>query len=526
MYGVKPVHLSSAKTEVLATRKFTLLQFAAAFTLYVTLRLHNLTAYSLSGGEVFIMNGVRQGWPAMISYIVADVVHPPLFYILVKIWISLGGDSLLWLKLLPALIAIATLVPFLLLCRALAVRANERNLALFLIGVNGYLIHYSQEFRMYILLVFWAACSYWLFVVFFQQETVKTRVIVALTVVNVLMVYTHYYGWLLIGSEFLILLLWKRSKARMFLLSILIVALSFSFWALPVTRAAVGKGGLDSNLDWIPRPTLAGLGRLFATFNGVLPLPGSRFLGLLLFGLPVAVLAGRIVANDGAADDADRKTARWLLLFTFAPVLGIWFLSHVSPVALWIERYFIFVSIPYLILVSVAAFRMRPRWLANILIGSCILWSSVAAGHHLVANRTAWEGADLGTRIPWELLIQQVSEAEPSDGAMIPVYVLSTHSQGIEIGYWSVALPMEYYWKAHNEERFEVVYSRDVPSLLALAQEPHFWLVFFESAELSQDHLKSVLAPQGYEIGEGFSYSQYGKVGLLPVWSDRISNDE
>lgn len=526
MYRVKSVDLPSAKSKVLATRTFALLQFGAVTALYVMLRLHNLTSYSLSAGEVFIMNGVRQGWRDMIGYIVADVVHPPLFYILVKIWVVFGGDSILWLKLLPVLIATATLAPVLLLCRTLGVRANERNLALFLIGVNGYLIHYAQEFRMYILLVFWAACSYWLFVVFLQQERVKTRVIVALTVINVLMVYTHYYGWLVIGSEFLILLLWKRSKARLFLFSLLIVALSFSFWALPVTRAAIGKGGLESNLDWIPRPTLSGLGRLFANFNGALPLPGSRFPGLLLFGLPVAVWAGRIVTNDGAADGADRKTAPWLLLFTFAPVLGIWLLSHVFPVALWIERYFIFVSIPYLLLVSIAVFRMRPRWLANVVIGSLILWSGIAGGTHLVSNRTAWEGADLGTRIPWELLLQQMSEAEPSDGEKIPVYALSTHSQGIEIGYWSVALPMEYYWKAQNEDRFEVVYSRDVPSLLALADEPHFWIVFFESAGLSQGYLESVLGLQGYEMGEGFYYGQFGKVGLFPIWSKRISTSE
>lgn len=526
MYRVKLAHLSGAKSKLLATRMFAFLQFGAVISLYVSLRLHNLTAYSLSGGEVFIMNGVRQGWRPMISYIVADVVHPPLFYILVKVWIGFGGDSILWLKLLPVLIAIAILAPLFLLCKALGLRPNERNLALFLISVNGYLLHYAQEFRMYILLVFWAACSYWLFVVFLQQETVKTRVIVALTVVNVLMVYTHYYGWLVVGSEFLILLLWKRSKRRVFFLSTVIVALSFSFWALPVMRAAIGKGGLESNLDWIPRPTLTDLGRLFVNFNGALPLPGSRIPGLLLFALPVAGWTGRIVANEGAANDSDRKMLRWLLLFTFAPVLGIWLLSYVFPMALWIERYFIFVAVPYLVLISVAVFRLRPRWLANVVIGSLILWSSVAGGHHLVANRTAWEGADLGTRIPWELLLRQMSEAEPSDGGKIPVYALSTHSQGIEIGYWSVALPMQYYWDAHDEDRFEVVYSRDLPSLLALADGPHFWIVFFESAELSQDYLESILALQGYEMGEGFYYGQHGKVGLLPVWTDRISNDE
>ncbi|HSM57652.1 MAG TPA: hypothetical protein VK879_15980 [Candidatus Sulfomarinibacteraceae bacterium] len=526
MQRIKPFPFSEVKSKVLAKSTFAFLQFGGAIVLYVALRLHNLTAYSLSGGEVFIMNGVRQGWRAMMDYIIADVVHPPLFYVLVKIWIGLGGESILWLKLLPLLIAIATLLPLVMLCKALGLRPNERNLALFLMGVNGYLIHYAQEFRMYILLLFWATCSYWLFVVFLRQESVKWRMIAALTAVNVLMVYSHYYGWLVVASEFLVLLLWARAKTRTFFLSTLVVAALFGFWALPVTRAAIGLGGLEPNLDWIPRPTLASLGRLYATFNGLLSPPGSKIAGLLLFALPVAVWIGRTLSDEGAGDSADKTTLRALLLFTFAPVTGVWLLSHVAPVALWIERYFIFVAVPYLILVSVAVFRLRPRWLANVVLGSVIVWSGVAGGHHLVSNRNAWEGADLGSRIPWEHLARQMSEAEPADGRQIPVYALSTHSLGVEIGYWSVALPMEYYWKAQNEDRFEVVYSRDLPSLLTLADREHFWVLFFESSELSRDTLESTLATQGFEVGEGFHFGQFGRVVLLPASSNRKTENE
>lgn len=526
MQSIKLFPFSEVKGKVLQKSTVAFLHFAAVIVLYVALRLHNLTAYSLSGGEVFIMNGVRQGWRAMMDYIIADIVHPPLFYVLVKIWIALGGDSILWLKLLPVLIAIATLIPLVMLCEALGLRANERNLALFLMGVNGYLIHYAQEFRMYILLLFWATCSYWLFVVFLRQESAKWRIVAALTAVNLLMVYSHYYGWLVVASEFLFLLLWTRSKTRTFFLSTLLVAALFGVWALPVTRAAVALGGLEPNLDWIPTPTLASLGRLYATFNGLLSPPGSKIAGILLFGLPVAVWIGRALSDKGARDGADSTIPRLLLLFTIAPVSGVWLLSHVLPVAVWIERYFVFVAVPYLILVSVAVFRLRPRWLANVAIGSIIVWSGVAGAYHLVSNRNAWEGADLGSRIPWEHLARQMSEAEPSDGRQIPLYALSTHSLGVEIGYWSVALPMEYYWKAQKEDRFEVVYSRDLRSLLTLADREHFWVLFFESSELSRDTLQSTLATQGFEVGESFHFGQFGRVVLLPVSSNRKTENE
>jgi hypothetical protein len=61
----------------------------SVITIYVALRLWHMTAYSLWGGEAFTMIGAKQGWNGMFSYIIADIVHPPLFYVLLKFWILL-----------------------------------------------------------------------------------------------------------------------------------------------------------------------------------------------------------------------------------------------------------------------------------------------------------------------------------------------------------------------------------------------------------------------------------------------------
>ena len=148
----------------------------------------------------------------MIAYIVDDVVHPPLFYVLLKIWIAVGGESLLWLKLLPVLAALATFAPFLLLCRELKLRSAEMLLAFTLVATNGYLIHYAQELRMYSLFMFLSLCSVWLFVRFFNGGSESKQNLLALFVVNLLLVYTHYFGWLVVGSEFVFLLLFGGRK--------------------------------------------------------------------------------------------------------------------------------------------------------------------------------------------------------------------------------------------------------------------------------------------------------------------------
>src|ERR1051325_1382987 len=143
--------------------------FVLALIIFVTLRFWRITSFSLWGGEAFTMIGVKQTLAGMFSYVIADIVHPPLFYILLKLWISLGGESLLWLKLFPVLSSIALIAPFYLLCRELNFQWQEMSLALFLAAVNGYLIHYAQELRMYSLFTFLSLCSFGLFMRYFNS---------------------------------------------------------------------------------------------------------------------------------------------------------------------------------------------------------------------------------------------------------------------------------------------------------------------------------------------------------------------
>src|SRR6185312_14995709 len=116
------------------------------------------------------VHAAHHGWAELLRFAAADIIHPPLFYMLLKIWIALGGESLLWLRLLPALFSIAAILPFLLLCRELNLKQAERDLALLLLAVNGYLIKYAQELRMYSLLMFLSVGSLWIFVKFFKAE--------------------------------------------------------------------------------------------------------------------------------------------------------------------------------------------------------------------------------------------------------------------------------------------------------------------------------------------------------------------
>ena len=48
-------------------------------------------------GNSMVYHLARLGWRDLVNFVASDVVHPPLFYAVLKLWIGVGGESLLWL---------------------------------------------------------------------------------------------------------------------------------------------------------------------------------------------------------------------------------------------------------------------------------------------------------------------------------------------------------------------------------------------------------------------------------------------
>src|SRR5215216_4296182 len=113
--------------------------------LYVAARLWRLTAACLWFDELFSVHAARHTWAGLWRFVAADLIHPPLFYALLKVWTAAGGESLYWLRLFPVAASVAALVPLLLLARELKLGASATNVALLVAGTNGYLIKYAQE---------------------------------------------------------------------------------------------------------------------------------------------------------------------------------------------------------------------------------------------------------------------------------------------------------------------------------------------------------------------------------------------
>ena len=462
--------------QMLLRRHVNTIILLAIAAIFITFRLWHLSYFSLDGDEIFSVQASRQNWNALPSVIVRDLVHPPLFYLLLKIWISIGGESLLWLRLFPAITAVASIIPFLLLCRELKFQIPERNLALFLIAINGYLAYYAQHVRMYSLLFFLTLCSLWLFVRFYKQEVNQKINLLALFIVNLLLIYTQYFGWFVVGIECLFLLLWGRRKLLLFLLSVGALVICFTPWAYAVAQAAVAKKGLAENISWITRPGLSDLIWYYATLNGLQSFPHATSLSILIFGFPILLWCWHSLRRE---DRWKLITPGGLLLFSFLPTLLAFVASQVLTESLWGVRHLIIVAAPYLILVAVAAYRLRPLWLRTIMLALVIGWASLAGLYEL--TRT-------DKKIAWETLTHQMIQAEPAQSSGVKVYTLEEF----------VTLPLGFYLETAGDRRFHIITVEDINA----ATGEHFWVAFRNSTGNQEQ--------QPQEASEGKRLSSWG----------------
>lgn len=468
--------------------------------LYVAARLWRLTANCLWFDEIFSVHSARHTWGGLWRFAAADLIHPPLFYALLKVWVALGGESLLWLRLFPALTSFAALVPFFLLARELRLGARATQVALLLMAADGYLVKYAQEVRMYSLLLALALLSLWLFARLRNSERASRTLLAALTLANLALVYTHYYGWLVVACEAAFLILKDGRKLLPFSLSVAALAVCFAPWVLACLNASREGGGLAQNIGWIERPRAEDLTQLFALLNEPFYFRqssaeppyarGGALLGLILVGLPILFFVVKALrrradtegestrredlrregARGGAAQAADetREATLMLLLFTLAPVAVVFAASHVLPDSVWGTRHLIVVAAPYMLLAGLALDALRPAWLKSAALVALSCWLFAVGALTLARSEgayvwCAWGGlAESAARDDAQA---EAGESKTRGGETRPVNVFAFEDL--------VAYHLWFALDGHGEGRFRVVVLKNVPGV---AEDPAYFL--------------------------------------------------
>ncbi len=149
-----------------------------------------------------------------------DFVHPPLYYILLKLWM-LGGDSETWMRSLSLLFYVGNSVLLFLIGRKLfSTKSGLVVLALY--AVNPFFVNLDFQVRMYAMAVFFQLLFLWFFVSKYLKKTqLLTRDMLILGGLLALAFYVDYSAaWLVLSVVFRAFFFGERKKQKYFWLVI------------------------------------------------------------------------------------------------------------------------------------------------------------------------------------------------------------------------------------------------------------------------------------------------------------------
>jgi len=143
------------------SRRLELAGLIAILLASFALRVWLLGSQNIWWDEGLAFWAIRRGWTEMTLWTAADV-HPPLFFWLLKAWVSLVGETELAARFLSLIYGVITVAGLYLLGKTLLGK-RVALLAAALMAVSRFHVWWSQELRMYILATLWGVFSLYAF---------------------------------------------------------------------------------------------------------------------------------------------------------------------------------------------------------------------------------------------------------------------------------------------------------------------------------------------------------------------------
>ncbi|KAF0198822.1 MAG: hypothetical protein FD166_1074 [Bacteroidetes bacterium] len=176
--------------------------------------------------------------------------NPPFFMILLHFWIKLFGISTMSVRFLPLLFnSITILFLYYTGKKFFGLWTGIIGSGLFIL--SGYHFFHGLEARTYALFSLATASSLYFYLLFAQKEKGKGAII-GLVVSNLILVYSHYFGWFVVFSQFLSSFIQVRNMRMFyrFMIPSLVTILGF----IPMIPLVVRQFKVSSQGTWLKAP--------------------------------------------------------------------------------------------------------------------------------------------------------------------------------------------------------------------------------------------------------------------------------
>ena len=179
--------------------------------------------------EIFGIHFSQLSMAEITHFIAQDNFHPPLYFYLLHFWLKLSSSEIV-IRLFSIIFGTLSIPLFYKLIKKIY-STQFGLMAAFLVSISPFHIVYSREVKMYSLLIFFSLISIYYFYLILQKEKQWPWVIYILA--NIAMIYTHYFGWLLLLVQNLFFFIYRRQikiKKQHWILSQCLVVISFLPW--------------------------------------------------------------------------------------------------------------------------------------------------------------------------------------------------------------------------------------------------------------------------------------------------------
>ncbi len=497
--------LSSTSNSSLPLKRASFLCLILILILGSFLRVVDLGGRDFWGDEVESYHWAKLGFLDMTQTMITDSPHLPFYFYLLRLWLFLGKtDS--FARLLSSIFGILTLIVTYKF--VLELFNNNRTVALvstLLLAISPLHLMFSRMVREYALLGLLATSSYYLFLKW-QRVAVplRRRYLTLYFIVSLLMAYTHYYGWFVIVSQGVYLLLSKERKVFLGSWAIVqgLVLLLFLPWFFKnVYYLMHGAGYLKTYYGSGFGPVVKAayflfefsLGETVYAFRYIIVLPAAAVFGYLFIA---GLQWGYKKYPEGM------KLA--FIYFSLPFLLGL-FISACAP------RQLLAILLPFYAILALGILRHR-LFFRVIFLSLLILFSSISLGNYFT-NR---EYMDVDMITPWRQIIKVITDGSREGDAI----VLGSFPEGFN-HYYSGKLKV-YILKGDNpEEELSRIFSRHSRAWVLLTvrpwrQEAKDWLEKNTKVRMVKNYLLEEHTLEGLKKGlanihefKSFTYTLY-----------------
>jgi len=473
----------------------------AAILVAFALRMYHLAQQPLSWDEGWSIGLSTLSW-AEINRITALDVHPPLYYYVFKLWLSLGRNEML-MRFLSVIAGLIT-VPLAYVVGQIWQDEYIGILAAFVTALSPFLLYYSQVARMFSLCTTFSLLATYCLLKAIKIHRLGFYIGFVLSATAAL--YTFYYTAFVLAAIFIYALFIRPRRLLALLISALAIAVLYAPWLLyavpPMLERIGSRTGVALGLaNALHFPLgLSSLGRSFA--DGLFGLVFAYGTGWIAVYAVLLLLTMAIFLAWH-----EREPMRGLALPLLAIVLTLVTVSVGARAHMFAARYLIPAS-PFLALLiawTLGVFQRRSKWLAMLGLLALVA-SAFPTLTHYVYEKSYEVSAPFDPQAVYRYLQDKTS---PDDVVFFNVLSLAGHYERFRTfndPAWSYVLR----WDPVIEPLEPALNDRVRP---AVNQHRRLWFVLYKGTVAANLQLKEWLDlnlfPAFGQWGEDILYIQY-----------------